>query len=308
MSTDSRLWAKIDLGYLTNPKMADVLDASSNAVLMHLASITHSAQHLTDGHVSPKAMQRVVGGDASDTQILVDAGLWHEPGHDCDECPQPEPGKVYVHNYLNHNVSSEKVNKKSKQASKAARARWDKEKKKERNAERMQDALQTDMHDAMLDRSDRSDRSETTKSDFSDEKPRPDIEAVLDRIDQHCAEHDFKRPNRTKANINAARLMLDKDERTLEQINWIMDWVTSNSFWTPNIRSAAKLRDKFDQLKGQALANHQPNQQHMTASQRRLQEGYEREQRILNGELDFTNTDNPYLQPRPPRAIEGGQP
>ena len=45
----------------------------------------------------------------------------------------------------------------------------------------------------------------------------------------------------------------------------------------------------------------------MTASQRRLQEGYEREQRILNGELDFTNTDNPYMQPRPPRqAIEGG--
>ena len=47
--------------------------------------------------------------------------------------------------------------------------------------------------------------------------------------------------------------------------------------------------------------------QHMTASQRRLQEGYEREQRILSGELNFDNTDNPYLQPRPQRqAIEGG--
>lgn len=56
----------------------------------------------------------------------------------------------------------------------------------------------------------------------------------------------------------------------------------------------------------QARRSAQP-QQHMTASQRRLQEGYEREQRILNGELSFDNTDNPYLQPRPPRqAIEGG--
>ena len=56
----------------------------------------------------------------------------------------------------------------------------------------------------------------------------------------------------------------------------------------------------------QARRPQQP-QQHMTASQRRLQEGYEREQRILNGELSFDNTDNPYLQPRPPRqAIEGG--
>ena len=49
------------------------------------------------------------------------------------------------------------------------------------------------------------------------------------------------------------------------------------------------------------------NTRNMTASQRRLQEGYEREQRILNGELSFDNPDNPYLQPRPPRqAIEGG--
>src|SRR5699024_6166012 len=49
------------------------------------------------------------------------------------------------------------------------------------------------------------------------------------------------------------------------------------------------------------------NTRNMTASQRRLQEGYEREQRILNGELSFDNPDNPYLQPRQPRqAIEGG--
>lgn len=49
------------------------------------------------------------------------------------------------------------------------------------------------------------------------------------------------------------------------------------------------------------------NTRNLTASQRRLQEGYEREQRILNGELSFDNPDNPYLQPRQPRqAIEGG--
>ena len=145
-------------------------------------------------------------------------------------------------------------------------------------------------------------------SDSANAEPRPDIESVLDRIDQHCAEHDFKKPNRTKQNLNAARLMLDKDERTLEQVNWIMDWVTAHHFWASNIMSASKLREKFDQLKGQALSNRQPAQ-HMTASQRRLQEGYEREQRILNGELSFDNPDNPYLQPRPPRqAIEGGNP
>ena len=144
-------------------------------------------------------------------------------------------------------------------------------------------------------------------SDSADAEPRPDVEAVLDRIDQHCDDHDFKKPSRTKANLNAARLLIDKDERTIEQINWIMDWVTRHHFWASNIMSAATLRKQFDRLKAQALNEQTPNQQHMTASQRRLQEGYEREQRILSGELSFDNTDNPYLQPRPQRqAIEGG--
>src|SRR5690625_2197127 len=60
------------------------------------------------------------------------------------------------------------------------------------------------------------------------------------------------------------------------------------------------------QVMGQYIDGHL-TQHRMTASQRRLQEGYEREQRILSGELDFNNTDNPYMQPRPSRAIEGGQ-
>ena len=55
---DARLWARIDVGYFDNAKISDALDASSNAVTMHLASILHSAQHLTDGHVSPRSMSR----------------------------------------------------------------------------------------------------------------------------------------------------------------------------------------------------------------------------------------------------------
>src|SRR5699024_7949595 len=99
---------------------------------------------------------------------------------------------------------------------------------------------------------------ENNTSDSANARPRPALESVLDRIDQHCAEHDSKKPNRTKQNLNAARLMLDKDERTLEQVNWIMDWVTAHHFWASNIMSASKLREKFDQLKGQALSNRQP--------------------------------------------------
>ena len=91
---DQRGWAPVDTGYLDNPKMLDVLDASGTATLMHLASILYCAQHLTDGHISPGVARRKVGATKDDDRLLIDAGLWHETGHDCPVCPDPEPGKV----------------------------------------------------------------------------------------------------------------------------------------------------------------------------------------------------------------------
>ena len=122
--TDARLWARVDVGYFDNAKISDALDASGSAVAMHFASILHCAQHLTDGHISPRTMQRKVGGTEQDTDLLVDLGLWHAEGHDCPDCPQPEAGRVYVHNFLEHNRSREETEAASSRAKKAAKARW----------------------------------------------------------------------------------------------------------------------------------------------------------------------------------------
>ena len=165
MASDKRLWAKVDLGYLTNPKMSEVLDESTTAPLMHLASILHCAQHLTDGEASPRAMMRMVGGNAQDIDLLVKNGLWHEPRHECAECPQPEEGRIYVHNYLNHNVSSDKVSEKSEKARQAANERW----AKERNAQGMQDA--SDAHTKRNARSDQI-RSDQNTAHASDDAPK----------------------------------------------------------------------------------------------------------------------------------------
>lgn len=45
------------------------------------------------------------------------------------------------------------------------------------------------------------------------------------------------------------RLMEEKDQHTIEQIDYVLSWLPSNSFWFSNIRSAKKLRDKFETLK-----------------------------------------------------------
>lgn len=135
---DKRAFAKFDVGYLDNPKMLDVMDASSNAILMHFASVLYCAQHLTDGFVASKAMQRKTGGTDDDVQILIKHGLWHIEAHECDSCPQPPQGKVYVHDFLEHNRDSAEAKRVSEKRSKAATARWDKEKGA------MQSALQND--------------------------------------------------------------------------------------------------------------------------------------------------------------------
>lgn len=143
---DQRGWAPVDIGYLDNPKMLDVLDASSTATLMHLASILYCAQHLTDGHLSPGIARRKVGASRDDDRLLIDAGLWHEPGHGCDACPDPEPGKVYIHNFLEHNRTAAKTKRVSERRSEAAKARWAREKG---DATVMQSALQDAQQSAM---------------------------------------------------------------------------------------------------------------------------------------------------------------
>jgi hypothetical protein len=124
---DKRAFAQFDVGYLDNPKIMDVFDASPIAVCMHFASVLYCAQHLTDGVVASGPMSRKVGASSSDVKLLIDAGLWHVTGHDCPYCPEVAEGKVFVHDYPEHNRTSEGVKRSSEAGKKGAAARWNKE-------------------------------------------------------------------------------------------------------------------------------------------------------------------------------------
>ena len=139
---DKRAFAKFDVGYLDNPKMMDVLDRSLHAICMHFASVLYCAQHLTDGLVAPRAMQRKAGGTDTDTQLLIESGLWHTVGHDCESCPQPPADKVYVHDFLEHNRDAAEAKRVSQKRSDAAKVRWHGDASS--NANSMQSALQNE--------------------------------------------------------------------------------------------------------------------------------------------------------------------
>lgn len=51
---------------------------------------------------------------------------------------------------------------------------------------------------------------------------------------------------------NDCRLMRESDDRTIEQIKFLIEWSQNDHFWKANILSMSKLREKFDTLVSQA--------------------------------------------------------
>ena len=98
----ARTWVKLDVGYLSHPK---VIGLHQSAKLLHLASILWTAEHLTDGYVTPKALRELsesvpiaVRWRGHHASALVEAGLW-------DPVPAPTGGWL-VHDFTEHNASS----------------------------------------------------------------------------------------------------------------------------------------------------------------------------------------------------------
>ncbi|MEH7340859.1 Replication protein O [Priestia megaterium] len=57
----------------------------------------------------------------------------------------------------------------------------------------------------------------------------------------------FREPDLQKWS-NDIRLMMERDNRTEDQIRYLIDWCQQDSFWKANILSPSKLRKQYDQL------------------------------------------------------------
>jgi len=91
-------------------------------------------------------------------------------------------------------------------------------------------------------------------TDLTDEdqiKPplRVDVEQLCTHLADRIEGNGSKRPNITGKWRDAARLLLDKDGRTVEQVLKAIDWCQDDQFWCANVLSMPKLRAKYDQLR-----------------------------------------------------------
>lgn len=96
-----------------------------------------------------------------------------------------------------------------------------------------------------------ADKSASNKIVFSEE----DLELanhLLELIRKNTP--TFKEPN-IENWADHIRLMRERDNRTPQQIKFVIDWSQKDSFWSANILSTKKLREKFDTLVAQIKRN-----------------------------------------------------
>jgi hypothetical protein len=119
----------------------------------------------------------------------------------------------------------------------------------------------------------KSKSSLSATASHDDDPIRETVEMLCRHLADRIEENGSRRPAITQKWRDAARLMITKDERTIEQVLGCIDWCQADEFWRSNILSMPKMREKYDQLR--LAAKRRPGPSHTSAtspSSRRQQE------------------------------------
>lgn len=91
------------------------------------------------------------------------------------------------------------------------------------------------------------------EGDGEREKPakphREDVERLCIHLADRIEGNGSKRPSITEKWRDAARLMIDRDDRTAQQIHTAIDWCQDDEFWRINIESMPTLRRQYDKVR-----------------------------------------------------------
>lgn len=120
---DRREFVRMSVGLPRHPKLLDTTDPARCGWL-HFVGVAYAREHLTDGILRPDTIVYEARVPRKMVRELVRTGLWHDPGHGCERCPQPPPGYVVVHDYAEHNQTAGEVEQVRDAARAAAEARW----------------------------------------------------------------------------------------------------------------------------------------------------------------------------------------
>lgn len=88
-------WFKVDDAAHSHPKM---VRAGNAALGLWMRCGSYAAKYGTQGIVAGSIARDF--GTPPQAAKLVQAGLWHEPGHDCARCPQPGLDEYVMHDFF----------------------------------------------------------------------------------------------------------------------------------------------------------------------------------------------------------------
>lgn len=250
------MWFKVDDKFHEHRKIRRLGKDKAPAVGVWTLCGAWAADHLTDGFVPDEIVDRHDPGHLY-AERLVRVGLWFRAEH------QGEEGYQF-HEWDEHQPTREQVLDRRRKRSEAGRlgglrsaqARSRRQASGEASGEASASGLLEQV--VKQNGSKVEPRPDPTRPDHKEHHvgdespPRDDIERICNHLADRIEANGSKRPTITKRWRDAARLMLDKDGRTEEQIHRAIDWCQDDTFWRANILSLPKLRDKFDQLRLQA--------------------------------------------------------
>ena len=266
---DSRPWAKIDTGYMFNPKwfqverelretmansMASAMASAngktdklpevchsvchevaiSNALRCareaHLASILYSAQNQTDGTFPVRAIKTIAGVQTEAEEAAITALFTVGMWRNL------AGGMAEVHDYLEHQTPASLTKTRSEAGKKGAKARW------QNNGKSHEVANGKTMATANAEEKRREEK----------EVARADVLEILDYLDSKLLTLDVKLPNRNKTNLQEARRLLDVDHKTVTQVKACIDYAMDDPFWSTTCLSIKSLRKSYDRISLQA--------------------------------------------------------
>nr|DAU47238.1 MAG TPA: replisome organizer protein [Caudoviricetes sp.] len=274
-SSDRRIWARMTVDFADSPKVVVLSDAAFRALV---EMILWCRRGETDGVIPRAYADRRWGYDSyttrttnPDTSRSTDPITELRTNHpDRPSLEVNEAGDYVLRDFLEHQDSKEQSDARRARNSANVRRRWEQrdtsrtttrttnpdtsrstsgytEKEKEK-----EEVLRTSKLSPTTSERGCAHDDEDTPEPTPIAEHRPDVDAVCDAMAASVQRRTGRAPRVTAAWRTQARLMLDRDGRSVEEITRVIDWAEGNDFWRANVLSVPKLRQKFDTLRLQA--------------------------------------------------------
>lgn len=241
MSKDRRLFARFDLDYADHPKIAALSDAAFRA---HVELILYARKYMTDGVIGNRVANRL--GSRWDADVLTELLTNDEANPSLSVLPN---GDYLLHGFADMQETRAEIE--SRTARNRENGRRGGRPKTQSKTQSVTESVTKSGTQKKAEIETEIETEELLKASCrgTADAVRPDVAEVLDYLDTAIAANGARVPRRTKTNQDAARLLIDKDGRTIEQIKTAIDYATSDEFWRANILSMSKLREKYDTLR-----------------------------------------------------------